>query len=123
MDGADFKIKIRKVEGWTNYDKSEFSTPSALAGGDDAELERIYSKLYSLSEFTNPDNYKTYAELKAKMNRVLGVDAGETMEAPEMHYAPAPGEKTLVAEDIVTDTSSDNEEDTLSYFAKLAKEG
>ena len=122
-EGADFKIKIRKVEGWTNYDKSEFSTPSALAGGDDAELERIYSKLYSLSEFTNPDNYKTYAELKAKMNRVLGVDAGETMEAPEMHYAPAPGEQTSIAEDIVTDTSSDNEEDTLSYFAKLAKEG
>ena len=58
-EGADFKIKIRKVEGWTNYDKSEFAAPAAVAGGDEQALEGIYNKLYSLSDFTKPENYKT----------------------------------------------------------------
>ena len=119
-EGADFKLKIRKVEGWTNYDKSEFSAPSALAGGNDEELEAIYSKLYSLNEFVDPKNYKSYDELKAKLNRVLGVDAGETMEAPEVHYAPAPSER--VAEPAPIAEANNDEEDTLSYFAKLAQD-
>ena len=117
-EGADFKLKIRKVEGWTNYDKSEFSAPSALAGGNDEELENIYSKIYSLSDFMDPKNYKSYNELKAKLNRVLGVDAGETMEAPEVHYAAAPSE--IVAEP--SPIAESNDDDTLSYFAKLAKD-
>lgn len=117
-EGADFKLKIRKVEGWTNYDKSEFSAPSALAGGNDDELENIYSKIYSLSDFMDPKNYKSYNELKAKLNRVLGVDAGETMEAPEVHYAAAPSE--IVAEP--SPIAESNDDDTLSYFAKLAKD-
>jgi len=117
-EGADFKLKIRKVEGWTNYDKSEFSAPSALAGGNDEELKNIYSKIYSLSDFMDPKNYKSYNELKAKLNRVLGVDAGETMEAPEVHYAAAPSE--IVAEP--SPIAESNDEDTLSYFAKLAKD-
>ena len=119
-EGADFKIKIRKVEGWTNYDKSEFSAPAAVAGGDDAALEGIYNKLYSLSEFTNPEHYKTYAELKAKLNRVLGVDAGATMAPEDMQYAPAPSEKVAEPEPVAT--SEGNEDDTLSYFAKLAQD-
>ena len=117
-EGADFKLKIRKVEGWTNYDKSEFSAPSALAGGNDEALENVYSKLHSLNEFIDPKNYKSYDELKAKLNRVLGVDAGETMEAPEVHYAAAPCE--IVAEP--SPIAESNDEDTLSYFAKLAKD-
>ena len=119
-EGADFKIKIRKVEGWTNYDKSEFAAPAAVAGGDDEALEAIYGKLYSLSEFTNPENYKTYAELKAKLNRVLGVDAGATMAPEDMQYAPAPSEKVAEPEPVAT--SEGNEDDTLSYFAKLAQD-
>ena len=78
-EGADFKIKIRKVEGWTNYDKSEFAAPAAVAGGDEQALEGIYNKLYSLSDFTKPENYKTYAELKAK----------ETEESPCGWYLPS----------------------------------
>ena len=119
-EGADFKIKIRKVEGWTNYDKSEFAAPAAVAGGDDEALEAIYGKLYSLSEFTNPEHYKTYAELKAKLNRVLGVDAGATMAPEDMQYAPAPSEKVAEPEPVAT--SEGNEDDTLSYFAKLAQD-
>ena len=119
-EGADFKIKIRKVEGWTNYDKSEFAAPAAVAGGDEEALEGIYNKLYSLSEFTNPEHYKTYAELKAKLNRVLGVDAGATMAPEDMQYAPAPSEKVAEPEPVAT--AEGNEDDTLSYFAKLAQD-
>ena len=66
----------------------------------------------------DPKNYKSYNELKAKLNRVLGVDAGETMEAPEVHYAAAPSE--IVAEP--SPIAESNDDDTLSYFAKLAKD-
>ena len=91
-EGADFKIKIRKVEGWTNYDKSEFAAAAPVAGGEEEALEVIYNKLHNLSDFTKPENYKTYAELKAKMNRVLGVDAGASMAPEDMQYAPAASE-------------------------------
>lgn len=121
-EGADFKLKIRKVEGWVNYDKSEFASQSPLLGGDDDELEKIYNSLYSLKDFTDPKNFKTYDELKAKLNRVLGIDAGHT-EAPslmmnEMEEAPAPAPAVEAASPL----DSDDEDDTLSYFAKLAKE-
>ena len=120
-EGADFKLKIRKVEGWVNYDKSEFSAPSALYEGDENRLTEVYEKLYSLQDFLKPENYKTYDELKAKLNRVLGVDAGVSMEAP----APAPVVEapSFTAESApVADTADSDEDDTLSYFAKLAKE-
>src|SRR6056300_878475 len=70
-EGADFKLKIRNVEGYRNYDKSEFSAPSALSD-DESKLEAIYEKQYQLQEFLDPKNYKSYAELKAKLMRVLG---------------------------------------------------
>jgi len=122
-EGADFKIKIRKVEGWVNYDKSEFSSPSSLYEGDEARLEETYSKLYSLQEFLQPSNYKTYDELSMKLNKVLGIDAGHApVAAPVVNEAPAP---TLTAEDNHFESApeaSSDEDDTLSYFAKLAKE-
>ena len=119
-EGADFKIKIRKVDGWTNYDASEFSPVSALHNGDDTLLEETYGKIYGLSEFTNPSNFKSYDELKAKLNRVLGVSAGisapepvvaATMAAPEIETAP-----------VSEPESNSEEDDTLSYFAKLAND-
>ena len=120
-EGADFKLKIRKVEGWVNYDKSEFSAQSALFDGDEGRLNEVYGQLYALQDFLDPKNYKTYDELKAKLNRVLGVDAGVSMEAP----APAPVVEapSFAAESApVADTADSDEDDTLSYFAKLAKE-
>jgi len=123
-EGADFKIKVRKVDGWVNYDKSEFASQSALYNGDESQLEEVYNKLYSLQDFLDPKNYKTYDELKAKLNKVLGVDAGHApmaapvvdnvMESPTMQSAP------VVDEPVVG--NSDDEDDTLSYFAKLAKD-
>ena len=119
-EGADFKIKIRKVDGWTNYDASEFSPVSSLHNGDDTMLEGTYGKIYGLSEFTDPSNFKSYDELKAKLNRVLGVSAGvsapepvvaATMAAPEIETAP-----------VSEPESTSEEDDTMSYFAKLAND-
>ena len=124
-EGADFKIKIRKVDGWVNYDKSEFSSPSALVDSNEAELESVYGKLHSLSEFTDPKSYKSYDELKAKLNKVLGVDAGITADMATMTSAPVPTmEQTpsMVEESPAMETSSSDEDDTLSYFNKLANE-
>ena len=118
-EGADFKLKIRKVDGWTNYDASEFS-PSTPLSEDDSVLEEVYKKEYTLSEFTSPENYKSYDELKAKLNRVLGVDAGITAAAT----APATATSNVTMNSVpeVQPESSSEEDDTLSYFAKLANE-
>ena len=126
-DGADFKLKIRNVEGYRNYDKSEFSSASALYESDESKLETVYNQLHDLSEFTDPKNYKSYDELKAKLMRVLGEEA--SMGAPTMAQTaqinePVPSPmasepmQPVTAEEIKTD----DDEDTMSYFAKLANE-
>lgn len=72
-EGANFKIKIRNVEGYRNYDKSEFDERGALLD-DDAKLEKIWKKEYPLQPFLDRKNFKTYDELKKKLNEVLGLD-------------------------------------------------
>ena len=120
-EGADFKIKVRKVEGWVNYDKSEFAAQSALHNGDEGQLEEVYNKLHSLQDFLDPKNYKSYDELKAKLNKVLGVDAGHApMSAPVVeNVMEAPAIETAAPSTMSDDSGED---DTLSYFAKLAKD-
>ncbi len=71
--GANFKLKIRNVEGYRNYDKSEFEDPAPLLD-DDEELEAIWKQQYSLQEFLDEKHYKSYDELKQKLYRVLGLD-------------------------------------------------
>ena len=123
-EGADFKLKIRNVEGYRNYDKSEFTTPSALYDGDDSRLEGVYSQLHNLGEFTDPKNYKSYDELKAKLMRVLGEEASAgapTMAQEVQMNEPATYEVVPpITKEEVADTSEDD--DTMSYFAKLANE-
>jgi len=123
-EGADFKLKIRNVEGYRNYDKSEFTTPSALYDGDDSRLEDLYSQLHNLGEFTDPKNYKSYDELKAKLMRVLGEEASAgapTMAQEVQMNEPATYEVVPpITKEEVADTSEDD--DTMSYFAKLANE-
>ena len=127
-EGADFKLKIRQVEGYRNYDKSEFASPAALHDGDDTKLEGVYNTLYSLQEFLDPKNYKSYAELKAKLARVLGED-GTPMSTAESvsldETAPIPSFPERDQPSIQERASSDNsgeEDDTMSYFAKLAQQ-
>ena len=127
-EGADFKLKIRNVEGYRNYDKSEFSSQSPLLNGDDDKLEEVYNKLYSLQEFVDPKNYKSYAELKAKLNQVLGSDAmpmttaesvslDETAPTPSFPSQDAPKAQVNEVDSASTD---DDDDDTLSYFNRLA---
>lgn len=121
-EGADFKLKIRNVEGYRNYDKSEFSTQAQLA--EDDKLEAIYNQMHDLGEFTDPKNYKTYSELQAKLMRVLGEEANAgtpTMQQERIVNDPAP-EPQIKSEPITAEQISGDEEDTLSYFAKLANE-
>lgn len=73
-EGANFKLKIRKVEGYRNYDKSEFDDVSALLGGDDKKLEAVYNSEYGLLEFVGESQFKDYGELKRKLDKVLGID-------------------------------------------------
>ena len=124
-EGADFKLKIRNVEGYRNYDKSEFSSSSALHDGDDARLEAVYNQLHDLSEFTDPKNYKTYDELKAKLARVLGEEAvgggAPTMVQMNAVNEPAPAPEPIAPVSAET-VSTDDDEDTMSYFSRLANE-
>jgi len=108
-DGANFKIKIRQVEGYRNYDKSEFESPSALFDGDDAKLEALWKKEYSLKEFLDPKHFKSYDVLKAKLDKVLGLDG------------TAPVAKTK-AEEFTPRSSPDIEDEELDYFKSLAED-
>ena len=129
-EGANFKLKLRKVDGYWNYDKSEFETPSALAE-DDAELEAIWGKQYSLSEFTAPTNFKSYDELQTRLNTVLSGttkvgnvtdmqtgsafdDSPSTTTVVDTKEEPAP---------TVSVSNTEDDDDTMSYFEKLAEEG
>ncbi len=119
-EGANFKLKIRKVDGFSNYDKSEFDTPGAL-DGDDNKMEEIWKQEHSLVEFTDPKNFKTYADLKEKLDRVLGITTGTA----EKEQPPFDGGQHYVKKEEPTPTAVTAETDTaeeFSYFAKLADE-
>jgi hypothetical protein len=117
-EGANFKLKIRNVEGYRNYDKSEFADKSALLDGDDAKLETLWKQEHSLKEFLDPKHFKPYEVLKTRLDKVLGFE-GEV----------APRTK---AEDVVVENFNDsalNEidakiasggDDDLDYFKSLA---
>jgi hypothetical protein len=72
--GANFKVKIRKVGGFTNYDKSEFDSSTPLFGGDDNKIEKIWKQEHNLKQFMEASNFKSYDELKSRLNVVLGGD-------------------------------------------------
>jgi len=116
-DGASFKLKIRNVEGYRNYDKSEFSSPSPLSESE-AELEEIYESLYDLNEFTDPANYKSYDELAARLALVLGEAAPSAGYHPDLERSEAPAPRKTAP----SPSLDESEEDTMSYFSKLAAE-
>jgi len=126
--GADFKVKIRKVDGYWNYDKSEFAAPATLAKLDDDELEKIWKQSYSLAEFESAKNFKSYEQLKARLSLVLGKSAPRTapvVDESEEEVAPANWGKEVsdFREKVgATAPASATEGDTLSYFQSLAEE-
>lgn len=126
--GADFKLKLRKVDGYWNYDKSEFSNPGTLGDFDDDKLEQIYSKAHSLAQFSADDNFKTYEELAKRLNDVLNSKPAVRIDRETYE------DEESVVENVATfaatstpsfssrSTSTEDEDDTLSYFARLAEE-
>lgn len=119
-EGADFKLKIRKVEGYVNYDKSEFSSPSELFDGEEEKLEKLYNSLYSLKEIVDPSNFKSYDELKQKLHRVLGESSAVTTKEKVELDEEAPAPKMKSAEEVVS--SSGDDDDPMSYFAKMTQD-
>ncbi|AGN33710.1 single-stranded DNA binding protein [Synechococcus phage S-IOM18] len=137
--GADFKLKIRKVEGYWNYDKSEFASAGTLGNFDDDKLEAIWNQAYSLAEFEDPKNFKSYEQLQARLNLVLGKGAAPAPRVDESLEDESEGRGSFNAPDItgqpdwgaevkdfrekaVASSPVEDEDDTLSYFAKLAEE-
>ena len=136
--GADFKIKIKKVAGYWNYDSSEFARPSALLDGDDDALEALWKKEYSLAELVAADQFKDYETLKKRLDNVLGNAApsrrpvaeevadeddfrGSTRELTD----DLRGELNNLNREPVSvggDYSDEDEDDAMSYFQKLAEE-
>lgn len=122
--GANFKLKIRNVEGYRNYDRSEFDKAGTLGGFDDNTLESIWKKEHSLKQFLDKSNFKSYEELETKMNRVLGLDGSEprartTVE--QMKADPVLKKKESVKAAVAA-VSDDTDEDDLAYFSKLAED-
>jgi hypothetical protein len=125
-EGANFKIKIRQVEGYRNYDKSEFDERGPLLN-DESELERVYNQEYALQEFLDPKNFKDYDVLKKKLNTVLGLNRTVNEDDIPAARAEAPVLKTKPAkmdDDDAPWKSNATEEDDedLSYFKKLAND-
>jgi hypothetical protein len=116
-EGANFKIKIRQVEGYRNYDLSSFDAPSPLLGGDEAKLEKLWNSEYSLKEFLDPKNFKSYDELKRKMTEVLGLN--DTVAPAPRASAPSfePAQPRKAADSVPFDTDEDED---LNYFKNLA---
>ena len=123
-EGADFKLKIRKVDGFWNYDKSEFDSTKEIADNDEA-IEGIWSKQYPLKPFLEAANFKSYDELKSKLDKVL-TGSRNTGTVEDMVTPPSISETKpeTVVEAVAASSSNDSVDDdeTLSYFSKLAEE-
>ena len=148
--GANFKLKIRKVDGYWNYDKSEFDSPSALLDDDDA-LEALWKTQHSLAAMTAADQFKTYEQLQTRLDYVLGRKGTPRLQDEEVqnednmrgNFSPSFGNRQQESElpadlkqeldnlgprsdfnapDITPKASSDDgDDDALSYFQRLAE--
>ena len=115
--GANFKLKIRKVDGYWNYDKSEFESVSALAENDD-KIKSVWSTQHALKPFLAADNFKTYEELKEKLHRVLsGARKTETVAVADLPPTTNGAVKSSTNSPVASD-----DDDTMSYFSKLAED-
>ena len=128
--GANFKLKVRKVDGYWNYDKSGFDSVSPLFDND-AEIETLWKMQYPLAEFSADSNFKSYDELKTRLDAVLSgtVSVGnvtdelnnEPVAAPKVDTTPVEASSSNSSEDYQSSSDvRENEEDTMAYFEKLA---
>ena len=126
-EGANFKLRMRKKDGYTNYDESSFMDPTPVSQ-DEQEMLKVVTSQYKLSEFLDRKNFKTYDELKRKLEEVLSGDsfssksAAQMAEEDDMPSAEAPKIASKPAPKIA-EISDEEEDDVMSYFEKIAKEG
>jgi hypothetical protein len=130
-EGANFKLKIRNVESYRNYDKSEFDSISSISE-DDSEIETIWAKQHSLQQFLDPKHFKSYEDLKKKFDMVMGLTGGmapvkkaEDTYLEEEDFTPkatAPKVEKKVEKAPAKEVDFDDDDESLSYFAKLAED-
>jgi hypothetical protein len=121
-EGANFKLKIRQVEGYRNYDKSEFESPAPLFDGDDDKLEALWKKEYSLKEFLEPKHFKSYEVLKAKLDKVLGFDGESPIARTKAEDVKLKTYDDDVQEIMSKKSPALDEDDELNYFKSLAND-
>ena len=119
-EGANFKLKIRNVEGYRNYDKSEFDTPAPLFGGDDEKLESLWKKEYSLKDMMDAKNFKPYDQLKGRLEKVLGFEGAPIRSKAEDETMFT--KSTAVDESILSKASASSTDDDLDFFKSLAED-
>jgi len=122
-EGANFRLRARNVEGYRNYDKSTFDSSTAISKIDD-ELEHIWSLTYQLQPFVEPNNFKTYAVLQSRLNRVLGLNTNDNGndDATTSTASPAwePPTTESKAENQQPPAIDDDDDDSLAFFQGLA---
>ena len=116
--GANFKLKIRKVEGYQNYDKSEFESQSPLSD-DDEELEKIWKSEHSLAGLTADKEFKSYDDLKNRLEKVLGLNGDVPVAKTTVETIK---EQARIAPKKVSEPEISEDDDDLAYFSKLAEE-
>jgi len=127
-DGANFKLKIRNVEGYRNYDKSEFDESSKIFD-DESQIEELWNSYansdgHKLQSFIDPSKFKSYDELKAKLHRVLALDSGNhpSVNKDPVESAPPPVEKKAEPKKQAAAVTTDGDDDAMDFFKKLAEE-
>jgi len=121
--GANFKLKAKNVAGYRNYDSSEFAATSALLDDDDA-MEAVWKKEHSLAELVAADQFKSYDELKTRLSNVLGTkQVRQDTETIEQEFEDVKASTPVVetVESVSKASASDEDDEALSYFAKLAE--
>lgn len=121
--GANFRLKVKKVDAFPKYDSSYFESPSLFLEGDEKKMEAIWNQQYLLEDLLTPKNFKTYEELNTRLHRVLGGTfiAGETNPTPTKEAeAIVPKKEKLAAKMAVADPDEDDTKDSLAYFESLA---
>jgi hypothetical protein len=137
-EGANFKLKLKKVAGYWNYDSSEFASPSPLLDDDD-ELEKIYKNLNNLNDFTDPKEFKSYEDLKKRLDYTLGLRGVPKSQDPETvaeeeewererrgettssSSSRSPSYDDMSSIPVTSSADDEDEDDALSYFQKLAE--
>ena len=128
IEGANFRIKIKMVAGYWNYDASDFERQSPLSE-DEEKLEKVFNAQHDVHELIAPEQFKSYEELQTKLNEVLGEGptAQETTVARQTEAVEEKSEfddyfksETPSSTDTVSNDTSADDDDLESYFKNLA---